>query len=61
MSKTRVRNTELIQPGKAAGESYVNANFNFREKVGAKLKLNPAAPLDQGVETDEQLWSLIKK
>lgn len=35
--------------------------YTTREKVGAKLKLNPAAPLDQGVETDEQLWSLIKK
>jgi hypothetical protein len=36
----------------------------LREKVKAKLKLNPANPWMEsglGVETDEQLWSLIKK
>ena len=33
----------------------------FREKVLAKLKLSTQSDFDPGVETDEQLWSLIKK
>ena len=35
--------------------------FLFREKMLAKLKLSAQSDFDPGVETDEQLWSLIKK
>lgn len=35
--------------------------YTTREKVLAKLKLTAQSDLDPGVETDEQLWGLIKK
>ena len=35
--------------------------FILREKVLAKLKLSTQSDFDPGVETDEQIWSLIKK
>jgi len=35
--------------------------YTTREKVLAKLKLTAQSDFDPGVETDEQLWSLIKK
>jgi len=35
--------------------------YTTREKVLAKLKLTSQTEFDPGVETDEQLWSLIKK
>ena len=40
-----------------------NSSFiiNFREKLKAKLKLDPGPELFPTVETDEQLWSHLKK
>merc|ERR1719431_1066134 len=35
--------------------------FTTREKLLAKLKLKPGPELSQGVETDDQLWSVLKK
>jgi len=35
--------------------------YTTREKVLAKLKLSTQSDFDPGVETDEQIWSLIKK
>merc|ERR1719244_906975 len=35
--------------------------FTTREKLLAKLKLKPGPELSQGVETDDQLWALLKK
>ena len=35
--------------------------FILREKVLAKLKLSAQSDFEAGVETDEQLWGLIKK
>merc|ERR1719233_485767 len=35
--------------------------FTTREKLLAKLKLKPGPELSQGVETDDQLWSILKR
>merc|ERR1719244_125196 len=35
--------------------------FTTREKLLAKLKLKPGPELSQGVETEDQLWSVLKK
>merc|ERR1719206_1293622 len=35
--------------------------FTTREKLLAKLKLKPGPELSQGVETDVQLWSVLKR
>merc|ERR1719369_494222 len=35
--------------------------YTTREKLLAKLKLKPGPDLSAGVETDEQLWSLLKR
>ena len=33
----------------------------YREKLVAKMKLKPGDPLSPGVETEDQLWSILKK
>merc|ERR1712179_881520 len=35
--------------------------FTTREKLLAKLKLKPGPELSQGVETDDQLWTVLKR
>ena len=32
-----------------------------REKVLARMKVKPGPPLSAGVETDDQIWPLLKK
>jgi len=35
--------------------------YTTKEKLLAKMKIKPGAPLSSGVETDDQLWSILKK
>merc|ERR1719150_3577693 len=35
--------------------------YTTKEKLLAKMKLKPGAPLSSGVETNDQLWSILKK
>merc|ERR1719431_819109 len=35
--------------------------YTTREKLGAKLKLNPGPVMSPGVETDDQLWTIMKR
>ena len=63
-----ILNTNTIESGKIScirkiGDfmETIIALYCFREKVLAKLKLTAQSDLDPGVETDEQLWGLIKK
>jgi len=35
--------------------------FTSREKVLARMKVKPGPPLSAGVETDDQIWPLLKK
>ena len=35
--------------------------FSIREKLKAKLKLDPGPELSPTVETDDQLWGHLKK
>ena len=54
---------ELLQPGRKLHKLQINKYFgyNSREKLLAKLKLKPGPELSQGVETDDQLWSVLKR
>ena len=35
--------------------------FNFREKLLAKLKVSPGPAMAPSVETDDKLWIFLKK